>query len=259
LVLTVYTGKLEIAAPRALRFGSFDAGNVIRGHFGKELFRSRPSLYRRLYDPLPLADGPSGFADPPRPFVLRTRQLAGRSFESGEPVPFGIHVFDASLPAELGDAGFTRVDLELSAGAPPASSLEIRFLTPTEIRGLETPEFGAVFARLRDRLSLLRAFYGAGPLEIDFRGMGERARAVRLVSSELETERFGRRSTSQGTRQALGGFYGCARYEGELTEFLPFLHAGAYAGVGKYTVWGQGEISTALLPIPVPAAETNSL
>jgi hypothetical protein len=256
LVLTVYVGTLEIAAPRPLRFGRFDAGNLIRGHFGKELFRAQPRLYQRLYEPLPLAlaGGPSGFADPPRPFVLRTRQLAERSFKHGEPIPFGIHVFDETLLPALGESSFERVDLDLRAAFAERSSLEIRFLTPTEIRGWERPEFGAVFARLRDRLSLLRTIYGAGPLEIDFRGLGQRARTIRLVSAELEWERAGRRSTSQGTRQALGGFHGSAIYEGDLTEFLPYLHAGAYTGVGKYTVWGQGEISTVLLP-----AETNPL
>jgi CRISPR/Cas system endoribonuclease Cas6 (RAMP superfamily) len=31
-------------------------------------------------------------------------------------------------------------------------------------------------------------------------------------------------------------------YAGELTEFLPWLRAGEYSGVGRQTSWGKGEI-----------------
>lgn len=54
--------------------------------------------------------------------------------------------------------------------------VSVRFRTPTELKGSEEcdgrPEFGVLFARIRDRVSTLRSLYGAGPLEIDFRGMG---------------------------------------------------------------------------------------
>jgi hypothetical protein len=63
-----------------------------------------------------------------------------------------------------------------------------------------------------------------------------------------------RRSTSQQTRHPHGGFFGTAQYAGDLTEFLPYLYAGQFTGLGKYTVWGQGEIS-----IPVLPAATSSL
>lgn len=243
----VHIGKLNLTAPRAVTFGRFDAANLVRGHFGKELFRERPELYQQLYDPAPMPKGPSGFADPPRPFRLITKALAGKSFQAGESIEFGIHLFDARLLPQLGASGFSNVEVDLEGQFPPTERLELEFVTPTEIRGLTEPEFGTIFARLRDRISLLRSFYGAGPLEIDFRAMGERAREIRLVSHDLEIERGSRKSTSQGTRHPLGGFLGSATYEGDLTEFLPFLAAGALTGVGKYTVWGQGEISTKLI------------
>jgi len=243
----IHIGKLKLSAPRAVKFGRFDAANLIRGHFGKELFRSRPQLYQRLYDPAPMPKGPSGFADPPRPFRLITKALAGKSFQAGESIEFGIHLFDAKLLPELGASGFSTVEVDLEATFPPTQKLELNFVTPTEIRGLTEPDFGTILARLRDRISLLRSFYGPGPLEIDFRAMGERARAIRLVSHEMDMERGSRKSTSQGTRHPLGGFLGSATYEGALNEFLPFLAAGALIGIGKYTVWGQGEISTKLI------------
>jgi hypothetical protein len=178
---------------------------------------------------------------------LITKELAGRSFAAGESIEFGIHVFDASLLEELGASRFYRIDLDLAARFPATDRIELRFVTPTEIRGWAAPEFGPLFARLRDRISLLRSFYGGGPLDIDFKGMGERGRGLRFVSSDLETESASRRSTSQGTRHPLGGFLGSVIYEGNLNEFLPFLAAGEFTGVGKYTVWGQGEILTKLM------------
>jgi hypothetical protein len=35
---------------------------------------------------------------------------------------------------------------------------------------------------------------------------------------------------------------GEAEYEGELGEFVPYLKAGKWVGVGRQTVWGKGEV-----------------
>ena len=106
----------------------------------------------------------------------------------------------------------------------------------------DRPEFGILFGRLRDRISTLRALYGAGPLEIDFRAMGERAAAVRMTRCELQRTEVDRLSSRTGQRHPLGGFVGEAEYEGELGEFLPYLRAGKWVGVGRQTVWGKGEM-----------------
>jgi CRISPR-associated endoribonuclease Cas6 len=106
----------------------------------------------------------------------------------------------------------------------------------------DRPEFGILFGRLRDRISTLRALYGPGPLEIDFRGMGERAAQVRMTRCELQRSEVDRLSSRTGQRHPLGGFVGEAQYEGELGEFLPYLRAGKWTGVGRQTVWGKGEI-----------------
>jgi hypothetical protein len=131
---------------------------------------------------------------------------------------------------------------------PPArlDRVLVRFLTPTELKaaaGLaERPEFPILFARLRDRISALRAVYGAGPLEIDFRAMGGRAAAVRMTRCELRQVEAERRSSRTGRRHPLGGFVGEAEYEGALAEFGPYLRLGRWVGVGRQTVWGKGEI-----------------
>jgi len=207
--------------------------------WGKSLYGG--PLYERLFAPSHRETGPSGLKDPPRPFVLRTRGLAGRSFGAGDEVPFVVHVFDKEWG--VGE----RVVLDLRLQLVRVTRVRVEFLTPTELKGGEGVEFGVLFARLRDRVSALRTLYGEGPLEIDYREIGERARAVRVVESRLRDVDVKRVSRSTGQRHAIGGVVGEVVYEGELGEFLPFLEAGFWTGVGRQTVWGKGEMRTTVL------------
>jgi hypothetical protein len=79
-------------------------------------------------------------------------------------------------------------------------------------------------------------------LEIDFRAMGERADAVRLVRCDLAWENVERKSGRTGQVHPLGGFLGEVAYEGELAEFMPWLRAARWVGVGRQTVWGKGDM-----------------
>jgi hypothetical protein len=146
-------------------------------------------------------------------------------------------------------------------GAPSVAALEgerepvqrvaVRFLTPTELKSAggvaERPEFAILFGRLRDRISTLRGLYGAGPLDIDFGRLGERAAGVRLVRCQLEWEHVKRKSGRTGQVHPIGGFTGEAEYhadpeDGGLAEFLPWLRAARWVGVGRQTVWGKGDV-----------------
>ncbi len=238
--------------------------------------------YRRLFEPGSSGPGaPSGLADWPRPFVLRAAHLDGTAAESGAEFFIDVHLFQVpDPPLALFEAAFrevavgglgparararletvARLDLAhgvIEAGCGPSvipldaapgvvNQIVLRFVTPTELKGRGTiaqePEFGVLFGRIRDRISTLRALYGAGPLDIDFRGMGERARQVRLVRSGITWEYASRRSGRDGLAHPLGGFTGDACYEGELSEFLPWLRAARWTGVGRQTVWGKGEV-----------------
>ncbi len=237
--------------------------------------------YARIFEPRAARGrGPSGLADWPRPFVFRAAHLDGRTVRRGEGFHFGLHVFDVRQPAllyferafaELGREGLGpgRGRAELTAvqpltleGAPlaepaavtvplePAGAarrIRVRFVTPTELKGAGHPEFGPLFSRLRDRISTLGALYGDGPLPINFSGMGRRAAAALMTRCDIERVETGRRSSRTGQVHSLGGFTGEAEYEGALTEFLPYLAAGKWTGVGRHTVWGNGELDVAVL------------
>ncbi len=136
------------------------------------------------------------------------------------------------------------VGLDPETAAPV--TVTVRFATPTELKShgelAGRPEFQVLFARLRDRISTLRALYGPGPLELDFAGMGERAAAVRISHCSLTWEQVERKSARTGQVHSIGGFTGEAVYEGDLGEFLPWLRAARWVGVGRQTVWGKGDV-----------------
>ena len=140
------------------------------------------------------------------------------------------------------------ITVELASAAKPVDCVRVQFVTPTELKSehqlVNRPEFGILFARLRDRISTLRALYGAGPLDTDFRAMGERAAAIRLTHCELQRHEVDRLSSRTGKHHPLGGFAGEAEYKGELAEFVPYLLLGKWVGVGRQTVWGKGELAT---------------
>lgn len=263
-------------------------GNTFRGAFGA--ISQQTAFGPRLFDAVN-EFGPSGLRNPPRPFVLRPRNLDGRTLQPGEHFHVDVHVFDLRAPllahfvsafsqfAEeglgpgRGRAQFTAVHslmaegsegdqisgketivpaIELSLASEPQGIREatVRFVTPTELKSGEDlvtePEFSVLFARARDRISTLRALYGEGPLEIDFQGMAERASAVKLIRCDLDWVRSTRRSSRTGQAHPLGGFTGEAAYQGDLGEFLPFLRAAYWTGVGRQTVWGKGEITVSV-------------
>ena len=262
--------RLRFRVSETLRFPAGKAGNVLRGGFGMMLRETAPdSEYRRIFA-AKLAGGPSGFADAPRPFVIRAAHLDGCTFPPGSELQFDVHLFDLSNDvrtrvisafAKLGQTGFgpgrvratllvagqEHVLIDLSATAESAACVRVRFVTPTELKGAARPDFPVLFARLRDRISMLRALYGPGPLDIAFRALGERAAAVRMSRCELIWDLTERRSSRTGETHPIGGFTGEAEYHGDLGEFLPYLRVGEWTGVGRQTVWGKGMIACQIL------------
>lgn len=259
------TGTLDLYP---LRFRSVSprrvwTANTLRGAFGSALKQLDERIYARFFTPsahsLPSSAAgkapPSGLRDLPRPFVFRLRE--------GE---IRMHLFlpsaldlvcrvmarldlELAAPAEILRLSFPAPDLAVSdeAAASSVQRLRVHFLTPTELKGASEPDFGVLLARVRDRISTLRALYGPGPLPLDFRAFGERARHVRMTRCQIETVTQERLSKRTGQRHSLGGFVGFAEYEGPVAEFLPYLEAARWTGVGRQTVWGKGEIRAEIL------------
>lgn len=257
--------RLEFAARDGLHFPPGKAANVLRGAFGMALARGGGE---RLFESR-AGDGPSGLADPPRPFVFRVRHLDGATARPGERFSVGINLFTmeaeardlaARAFADAGREGFgpgrgraellacagETVSIELAPRPDAPERIRVEFVTPTELKhegGLaERPEFGIVGARIRDRVAALRTLYGPGPPSINFAAFGARAVEVRMTRCELHEVALERRSSRTGQTHPIGGFTGVAEYAGALAEFLPYLEAARWTGVGRQAVWGKGEI-----------------
>ncbi len=249
--------QFQLSARRVIRFPDGMAGNVLRGALGSVLREvASPEDYARIFEPASGA-GPSGFTDPPRPFVIRAAALNGRVIEAGERFCFGLHVFDSSLDhftrafahwADLVSVEHSPVAINFSPRVDPVSRIRVEFQTPTDLKSEGAPgDFSVLLARARDRISTLRSLYGDGPLDIDFRGLAKRARSITLVRSELRSVPLQRRSSRTGQRHGIGGSVGFAEYAGDLAEFMPYLEAAQWTGVGRHCTWGNGQIHTTIL------------
>jgi hypothetical protein len=272
----LYALRFRMAAQERIEFPAGQTANLIRGRLGAALrqvgcppecadpgFCPTPiCAYRRLFVPHSKLSGPSGLANRPRPFVLRVRDLEGVTFDTGTTFSIGINLFEMrpGARAEL-SAAFERwpsarleavegaerlLDLPLESGARPVGRVALRFLTPTELKGewagSPLPPFELLVSRIRDRLSTLRALYGEGPLPIDFKGFAQRAGGVITLAGSICESPALRRSRQTGQTHSIGGFVGQVEYQGDLAEFLPYLRAAEFTGVGRQTVWGKGEI-----------------
>jgi hypothetical protein len=227
--------------------------------------------YALMFEPsaTPGSSGPSGLSHRPRPFVFRANHLTGRTVAPGETFHFDFHWFDLRRPslklairafADLAREGLgperagaelmevsgaeTPLHLSLEPLDRPVNAVTVQFNTPTELKAeghaAAQPDFGVLATRIRDRISTLRALYDDGPLKLDFREFSERAGRIRMTRCDIRHLDISRRSSRTGQFHPLGGFVGEADYEGDLAEFVPYLRAAAWTGVGRQTSWGKG-------------------
>ena len=93
MVLPVLVRRHCFEAQDVIRFPVGKAANLLRGGFGTSL-RAVASLatYERIFEPKSNG-GPSGLADPPRPFLFRAWQLDGRDVAKHDDFEFDVHIF----------------------------------------------------------------------------------------------------------------------------------------------------------------------
>jgi hypothetical protein len=263
----LYALRLEFVTRGELRIPASGAGNLLRGAFGAALYRNIPDAYRFFYEP-PGAGGPSGLTDRPRPFVFRAAHLDGSTLARAIRFHVDLHLFDMREPwieklkpvfGQLMPADLLEVTgeehplvLPLAPLTEPANRVTVRFLTPTEMKSagalIQQPDFGVLACRIRDRLSTLRQLYDSGPLDLDFRSFGERAAKIRMTRCDIRQVSRERTSAATGQTHPLGGFVGEAEYSGDLGEFIPFLRAAQWTGVGRQTAWGKGAVLVYTVP-----------
>ncbi len=292
MTLAVQAFRFHFRALAPVRFAPGQMTNLFRGALGNLLRKQACSpccpgaalccsrstcAYARLFEPHQ-SNGPSGFADPPRPFVLRADTLQQRDLRAGSEFTLDLHVFDLSIPAlrhfvlaleelAVNGIGPSRGGVQLEqvrcipsgevasdssmflvplGAAGEISSATLSFLTPMELKHdgqlLREPRFDIIFARARDRISTICTLYQGNTPAFDFSGMAQQARRVKLLRAELTGMSWKRTSSRTGLTNELRGFLGKASYEGPLTELIPVIQAAYWTGIGRQTVWGLGAV-----------------
>src|SRR2546421_11509950 len=113
-IFELFAFRFQFRALATLYFPPGKATNVIRGALGnifrkfvctptcpaaKNCLQKTTCAYARLFEPTALAQGPSGLADWPRPFIIRAAHLDGRRVRPQEPFHFNLNVFELHDPA----------------------------------------------------------------------------------------------------------------------------------------------------------------
>jgi hypothetical protein len=132
------------------------------------------------------------------------------------------------------------------AATLPPDRITLDFLTPTRLkhqgRWVEAgPPFHVLVKTLLGRISSLSYFHCGHKLEADFRGLIDRAGAVRMAPSQTNWQDWSRFSGRQKQRVEMGGLVGQVTYAGDLRDYLPLLALGEWVHVGKGTVFGNGK------------------
>ena len=123
--------------------------------------------------------------------------------------------------------------------------LTIILLTPLRMRFdghiTDKIEFHVLTRNLLRRISSLSYFHCGEKLQVDFKGLIEKASAVKQTKSDTQWFDWKRYSTRQEDWMSLGGVTGTVSYEGDISDFMPLLRLGEYVHVGKGTSFGLGK------------------
>jgi len=126
----------------------------------------------------------------------------------------------------------------------PGDWVKIDFVTQTRLKHegevARRPEFHVLFRRLLGRLSALARFHGPAPLDVDFRDLIERARAVAIERDQTRWTTWSRYSGRQDRRMQWEGLTGAVVYRGDLKPFWPYLVFGQWTHAGSNTTFGLG-------------------
>lgn len=138
-----------------------------------------------------------------------------------------------------------RQQLNIRTAFKPVNKITIKFQTPFRIRYqgklAQSLDFHILIRNLIRRIGLLSYFYSDTPFKIDFNSIIKRAEKIRTQNSVLNYQDLSRYSTRQEQRIPMGGYLGEITYQGNLTEFIPYLKIGEMVHLGKGTVFGLGK------------------
>lgn len=92
------------------------------------------------------------------------------------------------------------------------------------------------------RINSLLVSYGEGAPNLDYQGLIQKAKQIRVVHASLNWHDWRRYSNRQEQDMNFGGLIGSITYEGNFSEFLPLLRFSSLVHIGKQTTFGLGKM-----------------
>jgi len=136
-------------------------------------------------------------------------------------------------------------ELKIQKSRKTASLIRLKFLTPLRIvyrgRIAQSLDFHILIRSLLRRIGLLSYFHSDKPFEIDFQSLINKAMKIKTRRANFERLDWTRYSFRQDQVIRMDGLLGEATYEGNLTEFIPYLKIGEKVHLGKGTAFGLGK------------------
>ena len=242
---------------------------------------SADCVYRQVFK---MPDMLPGFSSVPNPFVIKAPKDNKRRYTTGEMMGFSIVLFGRAIGwwREIAEAmensfkgrfgghmnAFKLTDIydddnnnifcnghfgdtpqisvwsdETDETLPDVSAVGITFMTPTEIRHKDTlviePGFNLFINNLINRISLIIDIYGDKDFTITYRLLGRKpyvSSNFATILTSIDQEKF-----------YIEGIIGKLTFEGELSDYLPYLALGTKLHIGKKTTRGCGEYELDLL------------
>lgn len=143
---------------------------------------------------------------------------------------------------------------------PVPETLEIVLETPLRLRNGERYvdaagfRFADLFGSLLRRISMLTYFHTDAPLETDFAGLTQKARAIETIDPRLRWQDWTRYSSRQQAEMQMGGLLGRFGLNGaEIADFWPYLWLGQWTLAGKAATMGLGRYRIVSADLPPPA------
>ncbi len=142
------------------------------------------------------------------------------------------------------DVAITHEDVLRRSATLPQDSVCLRLVTPLRLvmdgKLVHCLTFHALMRRLLRRLTDLQNHFCDERLELDFRGLLDKAEQVQVAGDKTYWVDLSSYSRRRQARTPIGGLVGEITFKGELQDFLPFLVWGQFTHAGKDVTKGNG-------------------
>ena len=134
---------------------------------------------------------------------------------------------------------------------PGVRRVTVRTLTPLRIRRdgklIEQLDFPVIIRNITCRIEAITTRYGGWTDKEEIKRIQTISSEIPTMQSNLYLRNMERYSNRQGQKMDFSGMMGIARFDGDLTPFVPWLYAAEILHIGRNTTFGMGQIDVEFL------------